>query len=98
MSGYFYLDILVCLVTLDAESFGPEALSEVQILEKRIPTALPATPKPQPATTPGYYTISCGVKYFESIINYLELLVFYHIYTCMYSSSSCLLKRTPHIL
>lgn len=74
MSGYFYLDILVCLVTLDAESFGPEALSEVQILEKRIPTALPAiataTPKPQPATTPGYYTISWGVKYFESIINY----------------------------
>lgn len=49
---YHSIDILVCLVTMDAESFGPEALSEVQILEKRIPTALPATPKPQPATTP----------------------------------------------
>ena len=40
---------------MDAEAFGPEALSEVQILEKRMPTALPATPKPQPAPMPGYY-------------------------------------------
>jgi len=39
---------------MDAEAFGPEALSEVQILEKRIPTAISATPKPQPASAPGY--------------------------------------------
>lgn len=50
-----FVDVLVCLVTMDAESLGPEALSEVQILEKRIPTALPATSKPQPAAVPGCY-------------------------------------------
>ena len=38
---------------MDAEAFGPEALSEVQILEKRIPTAVSATPKPQSASVPG---------------------------------------------
>lgn len=46
------IDILVCLVTMDAESFGPEALSEVQILEKRIPSAISATSKPQSASAP----------------------------------------------
>ena len=50
---FFLVDILVCLVTMDAEAFGPEALSEVQILEKRIPTAMSATPKPQSASVPG---------------------------------------------
>ena len=50
-----FADVLVCLVTMDAESFGPEALSEVQILEKRMPTAIPSTPKSQPAPMPGYY-------------------------------------------
>ena len=40
---------------MDAESFGPEALSEVQILEKMVPAAIPATPKPQPVPAPGYY-------------------------------------------
>lgn len=50
----FLADVLVCLVTMDSESFGPEALSEVYIFEKRTPAAIPATPKPQPASVPGY--------------------------------------------
>jgi len=40
---------------MDAETFGPEALSEVQILENRVPSAMPATPKPQPKPLPGGY-------------------------------------------
>lgn len=45
---------------MDAECFGPEALSEVQILEKRVPAAVqpampsPATPKPQSSPMPGF--------------------------------------------
>ena len=76
MVSVFVADILVCLVTMDAESFGTEALSEVQILEKRIPTAKPATPKPQPVPTPGYYfdiiiygvQAKCFVRNFSKII------------------------------
>ena len=43
---------------MDAESFGPEALSEVQILEKRTPSvvqaAMPATLKAQSSPMPGF--------------------------------------------
>ena len=40
---------------MDAESFGPEALSEVFIFEKRTPAAIPATSKPQQTPVPGYW-------------------------------------------
>lgn len=46
------IDILVCLMAMDAESFGPEALSEVQIYEKRIPVSHSSTSKPQPTPVP----------------------------------------------
>ena len=54
-TSFILLDVLVCLVTMDAECFGPEALSEVQIFEKRTPTPIPSAAKPQSTPVPGYY-------------------------------------------
>ena len=55
-------DILVCLVTLEVESFGLEALAEVNVVENRrvVPrmtaaaaTAVPASPAPAGETLGG---------------------------------------------
>ena len=51
--SYCLVDILVCLVTLELESFGIEALSEVNIIDKRrsVPH-VPLTPSnPVPSTS-----------------------------------------------
>lgn len=64
---------------MDAESFGAEALSEVQILEKRVPAAVqpamqaampsPSTPKPQSSPMPGFsFNFSLVLLYFKSYI------------------------------
>lgn len=63
---------------MDAECFGPEALSEVQILEKRVPAAVqpamqaampsPATPKPQSSPMPGFlFNFSLVLLYFKKL-------------------------------
>lgn len=42
------------MVTLDAENFGAQALSEVLIIENRLPGGLGMTPRPRPThTSPG---------------------------------------------
>lgn len=61
-TNFILLDVLVGLVTMDAESFGPEALSEVQIFEKRIPTPIPSAAKPQSTPVPGYYQTNFDMR------------------------------------
>lgn len=43
----FYVDILVCLVTLEVESFGSEVLAQVRLIENKVPVPKAVTPKPQ---------------------------------------------------
>jgi len=46
------------MVTLDAEFFGPQALSEVVVIENRLPGSM--TPRPRPThTSPGTLAYLC---------------------------------------